>query len=113
MALKKVKDSADAAPEAAAANEEIVANEPVVETEAAVAVSLAADPAAEEEAAAAEAAKVPAPGASHLKVLNLRKTSFRQPSTGLWIKGGEEKYLENDGWLKNHVGARLLALVED
>lgn len=106
MALKKAKDSAEATPEVVDAPE-------ATETETAVAVALAADPAAEEEAAAAEAAKVPAPGASHLKVRNLRKTSFRQPSTELWIKGGEEKYLENDGWLRNHLAARLLALVED
>lgn len=110
MALKKAKDSADTTSEVVDAPE---VKEPVTETEAAVAVALAADPAAEEEAAAAEAAKVPAPGASHLKVRNLRKTSFRQPSTELWIKGGEEKYLENDGWLRNHLAARLLALVED
>lgn len=110
MALKKAKDSEEAAP--VAAEEKVVEQAVAVETEAAVAVSLAGDQAAEEEAAAELAAKVPAPGPTHLKVLNLRKTAFRQPSTEMWIKGGEEKYLENDGWLRNHIAARLLALVD-
>lgn len=72
-------------------------------TEAAVAESLAEAPAVEEEA------EKPA----FVLVVNLRKTSFRQPSSGLWIQGGEVKHLANDGWLENHVNANLLALAED
>ena len=48
---------------------------------------------------------------SYVKVRNLRKTGFRQHSTGLWIMGGEEKHLLHDGWLNNHVNALLLEII--
>lgn len=75
------------------------------EVEGAVAASLAeleAEPAAE-----------PEDGKVHfVEVQNLRKTAFRQPSTGLWIQAGEVKYLAVDGWLENHVRANLLGQPE-
>jgi len=71
------------------------------------------DHAANELAVADANAADPEPGPTHLKVVNLRKVEFYQPSTGLRIKAGEEKYLENDGWLDNQINARLLAVVED
>lgn len=49
---------------------------------------------------------------THVKVLNVRKVSQRQPSTGLWIDENEEAYLLNDGWLRNQVRAKLLKVVE-
>lgn len=44
-------------------------------------------------------------------VENLRPTAFMQPSTGKWIKGGETENLLDDGWLENHVKAKLLKLL--
>lgn len=44
-------------------------------------------------------------------VENLRPTAFMQPSTGKWIKGGATENLLDDGWLANHVKAKLLKLV--
>lgn len=74
------------------------------------------------EAAVAETLKEPEPEVEpepvaekerFIEVVNLRKTAFRQPSTGLWIQAGEVKYLANDGWLENHVRANLLGQPED
>lgn len=44
-------------------------------------------------------------------VENLRTTSFMQPSTGKWIKGGQTENLLDDGWLENQVKAKLLKKV--
>lgn len=41
-------------------------------------------------------------------VENLRPTAFMQASTGKWIQGGATENLLDDGWLENHVKAKLL-----
>lgn len=71
--------------------------------EAAVAETLPEEPAVAEEADKPE----------FVKVENVRKTGFRQPSTEWWIRGGEVRLMANDGWLENHVNAQLLKVVED
>ena len=97
-----VAPAAEPKPEAAA---------PVAEPEPEAAAPAA--PAAEPEPEAAPSAEEEAEKPAFVVVANVRKTAFRQPSTGLWIQGGEVKHLANDGWLENHVNARLFELVED
>lgn len=41
-------------------------------------------------------------------VENLRPTAFMQYSTGKWIQGHSTENLLDDGWLENHVKAKLL-----
>ena len=46
-----------------------------------------------------------------VEVENLRPTAFMQYSTGKWIQGHSTEWLLDDGWLANHVKAKLLKLV--
>ena len=46
-----------------------------------------------------------------VKVKNVRKTYFRQESTGTFIGAGETKVLANDSWLQNQIRAGLLEKV--
>lgn len=133
MALKK-PDAAEKA--AAAAPAETPVNESPAAAPAAAEPAPAAAPAAEPApapaepapaapAAAAEEAKAPVDPTANtgpdavlrmadsegelVTVTNLRKTSFRQHSSTLWIDGSETKKLVNDGWLQNQVAARLFS----
>lgn len=101
-AADEQKEAAVAA-EAAAAAEEKAADD-----------AAEAQASEEAEAAVAEEAAVKKPVLrTEVKVLNLRQTDFRQHSSGRWIKAGQEEYLLNDGWLRNHVRAKLLKIVEE
>lgn len=92
---------------------------PAVIAEAEVAPAVIAEAEIEGAVAASLAEPEAEPGAEYedgkvhfVEVKNLRKTAFRQPSTGLWIQAGEVKYLAVDGWLENHVRANLLGQPE-
>jgi hypothetical protein len=116
-----VKESPAAAPAAA---EPAPAAAPAAEPAPAPAEPAPAAPAA----AAAEEAKAPVDPTANtgpdavlrmadsegelVTVTNLRKTSFRQHSSTLWIDGSETKKMVNDGWLQNQVAARLFSFDE-
>jgi len=63
----------------------------------------------DDEAAVREQAGLPAKKELRLvPVENLRPTPFMQYSTGKWIQGHATENLLDDGWLENHVKAKLL-----
>lgn len=62
----------------------------------------------DEAAAREQAGKPPVKRLELVPVENLRPTDFFQASTGKWIKGGATENLLDDGWLENHVKAKLL-----
>lgn len=71
----------------------------------------AADRLADENAVREQAGKPAKKELTLVPVENLRPTAFMQPSTGKWIKGGATENLLDDGWLANHVKAKLLKLL--
>lgn len=110
QALAEQEAQANKTPEELEAEQAALKTPQVIDKDADEAAQAEARKKADEDAAALAESKGKEAPAAFVSVKNLRATDFRQPSTGLWIAGGETKELKNDGWLGNQVKRGLFEL---